>query len=82
MYHFDSQVQSNRNIVYALFTTPENSIAGSAVCVFTMEEIRANFANSAFKSQSTVNANWLPMSKAQTPDPRPGQCSSKELKVS
>ena len=30
-----------------------------------------------FKGQSTLNSNWLAMSKAETPEPRPGSCNAK-----
>ena len=30
-----------------------------------------------FKGQSALNSNWLPMSKAETPEPRPGSCNAK-----
>ena len=33
--------------------------------------------NEPFKAQSTLNSNWLPISKAETPNPRPGSCDAK-----
>ena len=40
----------------------------------------SRFETSPFKDQATVNANWLPMSRAKTPSPRPGVCSSSTRK--
>ena len=34
---------SNEDLIYAVFTTPENSISGSAICSFSMNEIREAF---------------------------------------
>ena len=31
--------KGNQNLIYALFTTPENSISGSAICVFSIKDI-------------------------------------------
>lgn len=47
-------------ILYAVFTTPVNSIAGSAVCAFRMADIAATF-DGAFKHQENMNSNWLPL---------------------
>lgn len=62
-------------VVYGVFTTPDNSIAGSAICAFKMSDITEAFEVGPFKNQETVNSNWLPMSKSQIPEPRPGLCS-------
>ncbi|KAK2704735.1 semaphorin-1A-like [Artemia franciscana] len=60
-------------IIYATFTTPSNSIIGSAVCAFRMEDIEAVF-DGAFKEQAGLNANWLSVPSQKVPEPRPGQC--------
>ena len=31
--------KDNENLIYAVFTTPENSISGSAICVFSFHDI-------------------------------------------
>ncbi len=62
-------------VVYAVFNTPHNSIAGSAICAFKLQDITESFETGPFKNQETVNANWLPMSRSQIPEPRPGLCS-------
>lgn len=64
------------HVVYGVFTTPDNSIAGSAICAFKLSEITDSFEEGPFKNQETVNSNWLPMSKSQIPEPRPGICAS------
>jgi len=67
-------------VVYATFTTPPNSIGGSAVCVFRLADIAATFAG-RFKEQRSTGENWLAVESHRVPDPRPGSCpnNSKEL---
>lgn len=66
-------VTSGQNeLIYAVFSTPYNSIRASAVCVFSMESVRRIFSQSAYKAQSAPNANWLPILRSQVPQPRPG----------
>lgn len=60
-------------LVYGVFTTPVNSIGGSAVCAFSLQAISDTFEG-AFKEQEALNANWLPVQPSKVPDPRPGQC--------
>uniref|UniRef100_A0A6A7FXT6 Semaphorin-1A n=3 Tax=Hirondellea gigas TaxID=1518452 RepID=A0A6A7FXT6_9CRUS len=60
-------------LLYGVFTTPENSIPGSAICAFTFQDIMDTFEGS-FKGQSSVNSNWLPVQMTKVPEPRPGQC--------
>ena len=60
--------------VFAVFNTPENSITGSAVCSFSMDDIRDSFDSSPFKVQRDVNSNWLPLPQHQEPRTRPGKC--------
>lgn len=51
-------------LLYGVFTTPENSIPGSAVCAFTFQDIMDTFEG-PFKGQASVNANWLPVHGTQ-----------------
>lgn len=44
-------------LLYATFTTPQNSIYGSAICAFNMTSVNKGF-NGAFKYQKSVNAAW------------------------
>lgn len=50
--------KSGKKMLYAVFTTPDNSIGGSAVCAFTLDAIMESFEG-AFKEQSSMNSNWL-----------------------
>ena len=59
--------------VYALFTTPDNALAGSAICRFDLREISRNFASSPFKAQADADSNWLPVAVPPGAS-RPGQC--------
>lgn len=43
--------------MYATFSTPVNSIAGSAICAFNLSAIEASFAG-PFKYQEHVNSTW------------------------
>ncbi|XP_013194201.2 semaphorin-1A [Amyelois transitella] len=64
---------SRNDIVYAVFTTPQNAIGGSAVCAFAMRDILDAFEG-PFKGQESMNSNWLPLEKDKVPEPRPGSC--------
>lgn len=60
-FYFD-EIQStsyvpDENIVYATFTTPSNSIAGSAICAFNLTSIDAAFAG-PFKYQEHARSTW------------------------
>lgn len=60
-------------LIYGTFTTPPNSISGSAVCAFSLQDITDTFEGN-FKEQAAINTNWLPVVSNKVPDPRPGQC--------
>ncbi|XP_055857492.1 semaphorin-1A isoform X3 [Episyrphus balteatus] len=64
---------SNSKLIYGVFNTPINSIPGSAVCAFNLQDIADTFEGN-FKEQSGINSNWLPVNSAKVPDPRPGSC--------
>lgn len=64
---------TNAQLIYGVFTTPPNSISGSAVCAFSLQDIMDTFEGD-FKEQETLTANWLPVMSSKVPDPRPGQC--------
>ncbi|KAF0304248.1 Semaphorin-1A [Amphibalanus amphitrite] len=61
------------DVLYAVFTTPVNSIAGSAVCAFRLTDVMDTFEGN-FKHQDDMNSNWLPTTHSQVPEPRPGRC--------
>ena len=50
--------------MYALFTTPVNSIPGSAICVFSMRAIMDAFEG-AFKEQNNAFHNWQPVKESE-----------------
>lgn len=64
---------SKNDIIYAVFTTPQNAIGGSAVCAFAMRDIIDAFEG-PFKGQEGMNSNWLPLEKEKLPEKRPGSC--------
>ncbi|XP_022703345.1 semaphorin-1A-like [Varroa jacobsoni] len=67
-------------LIYSVLTTGANSISGSAVCAFRLDDIDTAFHGS-FKGQEDKNSNWLPVINSKVPEPRPGQCvnNSKSL---
>lgn len=52
-------VAQEGGIVYATFSTPENSIAGSAICSFNLTAIEETFEG-PFKKQSRPDSTWEP----------------------
>lgn len=70
---YDALSGDRQAIIYAVFTTPENSIPGSAVCAFRMDDIMDAFEG-RFRSQRDSTSNWLPIAKEAVPEPRPGRC--------
>jgi len=64
-------------MIYAVFTTPRNSISANAICAFRIRDLLDTFEG-AFKEQETANSNWLPVPKIKEPVPRPGRCSGVE----
>ncbi|XP_028296742.1 semaphorin-6D-like [Gouania willdenowi] len=60
--------------VIAVFTTQENSIPGSAVCSFFMEDLEAVF-NGRFKEQRSSDWSWSAVPEETLPRPRPGVCA-------
>ncbi|XP_041867514.1 semaphorin-6D-like [Melanotaenia boesemani] len=65
---------NQRPAVVGVFTTQANSIPGSAVCAFYMDDIEKVF-NGKFKEQRTSDSSWTPVSDEQVPRPRPGTCA-------
>ena len=64
-------------IVYGVFTTPPNSIGGSAVCSYRLRDISDAFAGQ-FKEQRSTSDNWLSVEPHRVPSPRPGDIFSEE----
>ncbi|XP_056255301.1 semaphorin-6D-like [Seriola aureovittata] len=65
---------NQRPAVVGVFTTQANSIPGSAVCAFYMDDIEKVF-NGKFKEQRTSDSSWTPVPDEQVPRPRPGMCA-------
>uniref|UniRef100_A0A8P4GL44 Sema domain-containing protein n=1 Tax=Dicentrarchus labrax TaxID=13489 RepID=A0A8P4GL44_DICLA len=60
---------NQRPAVVGVFTTQANSIPGSAVCAFYMDDIEKVF-NGKFKEQRTSDLSWTPVPDEQVPRPR------------
>eukprot|EP00076_Gallus_gallus_P026164 XP_015148976.2 semaphorin-3B isoform X2 [Gallus gallus] len=81
--HFDElrdvfllQTRDKRNpLVYAAFSTSSSIFQGSAVCVYTMADIRRAFLG-PFAHKEGPNYQWVPY-QARVPYPRPGMCPSR-----
>ncbi|XP_077599634.1 semaphorin-6D-like [Stigmatopora nigra] len=68
-------VQINgRPAVLAIFTTQANSIPGSAVCAFYMDDVEKAF-DGKFKEQRGGDASWTAVAERAVPSPRPGSCA-------
>uniref|UniRef100_A0A3P8X0Y0 Sema domain, transmembrane domain (TM), and cytoplasmic domain, (semaphorin) 6Ca n=1 Tax=Cynoglossus semilaevis TaxID=244447 RepID=A0A3P8X0Y0_CYNSE len=65
---------NGRPAVVGVFTTQDNSILGSAVCSFYMDDIE-NVFSGKFKEQRVSDSSWTPVSDDQVPRPRPGSCA-------
>nr|XP_008112245.1 PREDICTED: semaphorin-6A isoform X1 [Anolis carolinensis]XP_008112246.1 PREDICTED: semaphorin-6A isoform X1 [Anolis carolinensis] len=69
---------NGRNIVLATFSTPYNSIPGSAVCAYDILDI-ANVFTGRFKEQKSPDSIWTPVPDERVPKPRPGSCAGSTL---
>ncbi|XP_051508614.1 semaphorin-6A-like isoform X5 [Myxocyprinus asiaticus] len=65
---------NGHDVVMATFSTPYNSIPGSAVCVYDMTDIATAFTG-RFKEQKSADSTWTPVSEEKVPRPRPGVCA-------
>ncbi|KAM3875976.1 semaphorin-6B [Diretmus argenteus] len=63
-----------RDIILGVFSTPANSIPGSAVCAFDMEQLSTVF-DGRFKEQKSSESIWTPVPDEVIPKPRPGGCA-------
>ncbi|XP_054572230.1 semaphorin-6D isoform X2 [Eptesicus fuscus] len=64
--------------VVGVFTTQLNSIPGSAVCAFSMDDIEKVFKG-RFKEQKTPDSVWTAVPEDKVPTPRPGCCAKHGL---
>ncbi|XP_035257935.1 semaphorin-3A-like [Anguilla anguilla] len=62
-------------VIYAVFTTSSNIFKGSAVCVYSMADVRRVFLG-PYAHRDGPNYQWVPF-QARVPYPRPGTCPSK-----
>ncbi|XP_061448071.1 semaphorin-6A-like [Rhineura floridana] len=67
----------DQDIVLTTFTTPKNSIPGSAICAFRMDDIDKAFAG-RFKEQKSAVSIWTTVPDYEVPTPRPGSCAGSE----
>ncbi|XP_077175996.1 semaphorin-6C isoform X2 [Paroedura picta] len=65
---------NGRPAIFGVFTTQSNSITGSAVCAFYMDEVERVFSGK-FKEQKNADAAWTPIPEDKVPKPRPGSCA-------
>ncbi|XP_072346720.1 semaphorin-6D-like isoform X2 [Scyliorhinus torazame] len=65
---------NGRPAVLGVFTTQTNSIPGSAVCAFYMDDIQSAF-NGPFKEQRSTESTWSVVPGDRVPSPRPGHCA-------
>ncbi|KAF6127084.1 semaphorin 6A [Phyllostomus discolor] len=65
---------NGRDVVLATFSTPYNSIPGSAVCAYDMRDIASVFTG-RFKEQKSPDSTWTPVPDERVPKPRPGCCA-------
>ncbi|XP_053715533.1 semaphorin-6B [Synchiropus splendidus] len=63
-----------RDVILGVFSTPANSIPGSAVCAFDMEQLATVF-DGRFKEQKSPESIWTPVPDEVIPKPRPGGCA-------
>ncbi|RMC10411.1 hypothetical protein DUI87_13216 [Hirundo rustica rustica] len=62
-------------IVYGVFTTSSNIFKGSAVCMYSMTDVRRVFLG-PYAHRDGPNYQWVPY-QGRVPYPRPGTCPSK-----
>uniref|UniRef100_A0AAY4BT64 Uncharacterized protein n=1 Tax=Denticeps clupeoides TaxID=299321 RepID=A0AAY4BT64_9TELE len=62
-------------VIYAVFTTSSNIFKGSAVCMYSMADVRRVFLG-PYAHRDGPNYQWVPF-LGRVPYPRPGTCPSK-----
>ncbi|XP_067110202.1 semaphorin-3aa isoform X2 [Osmerus mordax] len=62
-------------VIYAVFTTSSNIFKGSAVCMYSMADVRRVFLG-PYAHRDGPNFQWVPF-QGRVPYPRPGTCPSK-----
>uniref|UniRef100_A0A3B3TYR1 Sema domain, immunoglobulin domain (Ig), short basic domain, secreted, (semaphorin) 3B n=1 Tax=Poecilia latipinna TaxID=48699 RepID=A0A3B3TYR1_9TELE len=70
------QTRDKKNpLVYTVFSTSSSVFKGSAVCLYSMNDIRRAFLG-PFAHKEGPNYQWVPF-QGKVPYPRPGMCPSK-----
>ncbi|XP_062466606.1 semaphorin-3B [Pezoporus occidentalis] len=70
------QTRDKRNpLVYTVFSTSSSVFQGSAICIYTMADIRRAFLG-PFAHKEGPNYQWVSY-QGRVPYPRPGMCPSK-----
>lgn len=70
------QTRDRKNpLVYTVFSTSSSVFKGSAVCLYSMNDIRRAFLG-PFAHKEGPNYQWIPF-QGKVPYPRPGMCPSK-----
>uniref|UniRef100_A0A8C5N4N7 Semaphorin-3B n=1 Tax=Leptobrachium leishanense TaxID=445787 RepID=A0A8C5N4N7_9ANUR len=70
------QTRDRRNpLIYALFSTSSSVFRGSAICVYSMNDIRRSFLG-PFAHKEGPGYQWVSYN-GRVPYPRPGMCPSK-----
>ncbi|XP_006896203.1 PREDICTED: semaphorin-3A isoform X2 [Elephantulus edwardii] len=62
-------------LVYGVFTASSNIFKGSAVCIYSMNDVRRVFLG-PYAHRDGPNYQWVPY-QSRVPYPRPGTCPSK-----
>ncbi|KAM6984809.1 semaphorin-3aa [Aplochiton taeniatus] len=62
-------------VIYAVFTTSSNIFKGSAVCMYSMADVRRVFLG-PYAHRDGPTYQWVPF-QGRVPYPRPGTCPSK-----
>ncbi|KFD58702.1 hypothetical protein M513_00395 [Trichuris suis] len=65
---------NHETFFYATFTTSLNGFSGSAICIYSLADIKHVFDHSNFKGQASPAHAWQSLSAKETPTVRPGQC--------
>ncbi|KAL3998186.1 Sema domain family protein [Acanthocheilonema viteae] len=69
------------SLFYATFTTPEISFGGSAVCVFSLNNINQLFDHGYFLEQTSSDSGWVATPSKNVPEYRPGTCTTNSASV-
>uniref|UniRef100_A0A0R3RX43 Sema domain-containing protein n=1 Tax=Elaeophora elaphi TaxID=1147741 RepID=A0A0R3RX43_9BILA len=69
------------SLFYGTFTTPEISFGGSAVCVFSLNNINKLFDHGYFLEQTSSDGSWVVTPPKNVPEHRPGTCTTNSASV-